>query len=160
MKIRVVHSRDHHGRRTFRPYVDGQHAILLEGDDGSCQGELVWRLANIGQGIAEITGFGIEDPTMRRLGWGTRLLETALADIRAFMAGQGITPRLVYLFHNEESEVASAFYRARGFKKLGSAPGLYATGAACVMARDLAAGVASSESPDSARRVKREAAAQ
>ena len=139
LRVRVVHSRDHHGRKEFRPYVDGQHAVLLEGDDGSLQGELVWRLANIGHGIAEISGFGIADPAMRRKGWGTRLLEKALQDIREFMARHGIVPRLVYLFSNEESEAASAFYQARGFRKLSGVPGLYATGTACILARDLTA---------------------
>ena len=100
MRIRTVHSCDHRGRTEFRPYVDGQHAILLESDDGSFRGELVWRLANIGQGIAEISGFGIEG-SLRRMGWGSRLLDSALQDIRAFMLAHGISPRLVYLFSAE-----------------------------------------------------------
>lgn len=138
MRIRNVHSRDHHGRSDFRPYVDGQHTILLEGEDGSWQGELVWRMANIGQGIAEISGFGIDDPANWRKGWGTRMLEIALEDIREFMAANGISPRLIYLFSNEGSQPASAFYAARGFRLLSRVPGLYDKGAiACILARDL-----------------------
>ena len=34
MRISVRHSNDHDGREEFRPYVDGQHAILLEDDSG------------------------------------------------------------------------------------------------------------------------------
>ena len=59
MRISVRHIQDHHGREEFRPYVDGQHVIVLEDDSGHFRGEWVWRLANIGQGIAEITGMGI-----------------------------------------------------------------------------------------------------
>ena len=84
MRVRVVDSRNHHGRREFRPYVDGQRAVLLEGDDGGHQGELVWRLANIGQGIAEITGFGIDDAAERRRGWGSRMLGNATEDMCRF----------------------------------------------------------------------------
>ena len=137
MRIRSVHSRDHHGRPEFRPYVDGQHAILLEDEDGTFQGELVWRLANLGQGMAEITGFGIQQPERRRKGWGRQMLEIALHDIRAWMTDHGIHPRMVYLFANADSEGAMAFYRAQGFRQLGSVPGLYSRGLASLMARDL-----------------------
>jgi ribosomal protein S18 acetylase RimI-like enzyme len=137
MHIRTVDARDHQARPDFRPYVDGQHAILLEDHDGSYQGELVWRLANIGQGIAEITGFGIQNAALRRRGWGTQMLQAALEDIRSFMAERGIAHRLVYLFANAESEAAMAFYRARGFRQVSLVPELYGRGQACVMALDL-----------------------
>ena len=137
MQVQVKHSRDHHGRREFRPYVDGQHAIVLEDESGCYRGELVWRLANIGQGIAEITGLGLADEADRRQGWGSLLLETALRDIVAFMKKCDIEPRLVYLFAAEESEGAKAFYEARGFRFLTRAPGLYKIGTACLYARNL-----------------------
>ena len=136
MRIRTVHSRDHHARSEFRPYVEGQHAILLEDEHGTFQGELVWRLANIGQGLVEITGFGIE-ATLRRKGWGSQMLETALDDMQTHLRNGGITPRSVYLFANEQSDEAMGFYRARGFRPLGFMPGLFERGQAVVLARDL-----------------------
>ena len=37
MQVQVKHSRDHHNRKEFRPYVDGQHAVgtevKIEGED-------------------------------------------------------------------------------------------------------------------------------
>ena len=137
MQVQVKHSRDHHGRKEFRPYVDGPHAIVLEGESGCYRGELVWRLANIGQGIAEITGFGIADEANRRKGWGSLLLETALRDIVSFMVKCNIDPRLVYLFANGEDEVAKSFYEARGFRFLARVPDLYRTGTACLYVRNL-----------------------
>ena len=137
MHIRVMPSRDHHGREGFRPYVEGQHALVLEDDAGAFQGELVWRLANIGQGIAEITGMGITDVANRRKGWGSRLLQTAIDDIRAFMREQEIEPRLVYLFANGQDPVAQSFYEARGFRFLTEVPDLYARGTAWLYARNL-----------------------
>lgn len=137
MQIKVKHSRDHHGREDFRPYVDGQHAIILEDDSGQYQGELVWRLANIGQGIAEISGFGIAEEENRRKGWGSRLLEAALEDMVVFMREHGIEPRLVYLIAAEETAPAKAFYEARGFRYLTRVAGLYRVGTACLYARNL-----------------------
>ncbi|NKB69792.1 MAG: GNAT family N-acetyltransferase [Candidatus Latescibacteria bacterium] len=137
--ITVKHSRDHHGREGFRPYVEGQHAVVLEDGDGAFQGELVWRLANIGQGIAEITGMGIADVENRRKGWGSRLLQIAIKDMLAFMRQQKIEPRLVYLLANGQDPVAQAFYEARGFRFLSAVPGLYERGTAWLYARNLSA---------------------
>ena len=53
------------------------------------------------------------------------------------MLAHGISPRLVYLFSAEGNQPAAAFYEARGFRKLSSVPGLFATGSACVLAHDL-----------------------
>jgi len=54
------------------------------------------------------------------------------------MAANDISPRLVYLFSNEGSQPASAFYAARGFRLLSRVPGLYDKGdIACVLASDL-----------------------
>jgi ribosomal protein S18 acetylase RimI-like enzyme len=137
MQVQVKHSRDHQGRREFHPYVDGQHAVVLEDESGCYRGELVWRLANIGQGIAEITGFGIADEANRRKGWGSLLLKTALRDIVSFMVERDIDPRLVYLFANGEDEVAKSFYEAREFRFLARVPGLYQIGTACLYVRNL-----------------------
>ena len=137
MRISVKHSRDHRGRKAFRPYVNGQHAILLADDNGDFRGELVWRLANVGQGIAEITGFGIEEEENRRKGYGSLLLQRAIEDITNFMKTEGIEPRLVYLFRNHKSGVARSFYIARGFEYLVGIPGLYRDDIACIYLRKL-----------------------
>ena len=136
MRISVKHCRDHRGRKAFRPYVNGQHAILLEDDSGDFRGELVWRLAHIGQGIAEITGFGIEEEENRRKGYGSLLLQRAIEDITNFMT-EGIEPRLVYLFSNHKNGVARSFYEARGFEYLVGLPGFYQDDIACIYLRKL-----------------------
>jgi ribosomal protein S18 acetylase RimI-like enzyme len=114
--------------RTHRPdeYSDtfeAHRAVQMIDDSGAMQGELVWRLAT-GQAV-EITEMGIFDESYRRRGWGGKLLEEGLRDIRAFFAAKPYRLRRVYLFCDSINESARAFYEAHGFKLAAILPGFY-----------------------------------
>ena len=82
-------------------------------DSGRLRGELVWRLAT-GQTV-EITEMGVFDESDRRQGWGSRLLEAGLADMRAFFSDKPYPLRRVYLFCDSINEAGRAFYERHGF---------------------------------------------
>lgn len=114
MRLDIVHAREH------RPdeYADtwsGYRALRLIDETGTHRGELVWRLAH-GQSV-EITELGIYDVQDRRQGLGTRLLDAAIADVRAFFVGKPYRLRRVYLFCDSTNDAGRRFYEARGFRQ-------------------------------------------
>ena len=97
----------------YRDVLEGYRAVRLIDDSGRLRGELVWRLAT-GQTV-EITEMAVFDESDRRRGWGSRLLEAGLADMRAFFSGKPYPLRRVYLFCESVNEAGRAFYERHGF---------------------------------------------
>ncbi len=111
--INVIHACDHQPDH-YRDYIDGQRALQLMDSQGRERGELVWRLAT-GHTV-EITELGIYDPQDRRQGWGSKLLEAAMEDMRSFLGQREETLRRVYLFCEAKNVEARAFYEKQGFR--------------------------------------------
>jgi ribosomal protein S18 acetylase RimI-like enzyme len=97
----------------YREFFEGYRAIRIIDESGRLRGELVWRLAT-GQTV-EITELGIFDDSDRRQGWGTRLLEAGLAEMRAFFSDKPYSLRRVYLFCESINEAGRTFYAHQGF---------------------------------------------
>ena len=112
-RIDIVHARDHQPDH-YRDYIEGQRALQLLDAEGRERAELVWRVAT-GHTV-EITEFGIHDPQDRRKGWGTKLLKTAIEDMRGFFLKRGYRLRRVYLFCEARNGDARDFYEAQGFR--------------------------------------------
>jgi ribosomal protein S18 acetylase RimI-like enzyme len=92
-------------------------------DSGRLRAELVWRLAT-GRTV-EITEMGVFDESDRRKGWGSKLLEAGLADMRAFFSGKPYPLRRVYLFCDSINQAGRAFYERHGFVVAGVLEGFY-----------------------------------
>ena len=112
VRVDIVHAQ-HHMPETYRDYLEGHRAVRLLKEDGAILGELVWRVGS-GHNV-EITEFGIFAGNDRRKGHGTRLLTTALDDMRQYYARTNHSLRKVYLFCEERNGEARAFYEAQGF---------------------------------------------
>ena len=112
MRLDTVPARAHRPDE-YRDVFEGYRAIRMIDESGKLRGELVWRLAT-GQTV-EITEIGIFDESDRRQGWGTRLLEAGLADMRAFFCDKAYSLRRVYLFCESINEAGRAFYEHQGF---------------------------------------------
>ena len=113
MHTRVVPASEHRPDE-YAEFINGYRAVQLLDETGRTRGELVWRLA--AGHTAEITEFNILEREDRRQGWGTMLLESAIADMRAYFAGISKPLRRIYLFTDNRNEQARAFYEARGFR--------------------------------------------
>ena len=114
--------------RTHRPdeysdVFDGYKAVQLVDGSGRIQGELVWRLAT--GNTVEITELGVFDESLRRKGWGTRLLDAGLESIRSFFAHKTYRLRRLYVFCDAINDPARAFYKAHGFELACVIPGFY-----------------------------------
>ena len=114
---------DTHRPKEYADVFDGYRAVQLVDDSDQMQGELVWRLAT--GNTVEITEVGIFDESLRRKGWGSRLLEAGLESIRSFFAGKPYRLRRVYLFCDSVNGPARAFYEAHGFELACLLPGFY-----------------------------------
>jgi ribosomal protein S18 acetylase RimI-like enzyme len=114
MRIEIIPAPDHMPEH-YRDYLEGYRAVRLMDDENQVRGELVWRLACRSKAIFEIKEFGFFRAEDRRHGWGTKLLETAFHDMRAFVEPFGYSSWRVYLFCEEKNLVGRAFYEARGF---------------------------------------------
>ncbi len=114
---------DTHRLEEYSDVFDGYKAVQLIDDSGQIRGEFVWRLAT-GHTV-EITELGIFDQSLRRKGWGSRLLEAGLESIRGFFAAKPYRLRRVYLFCDAINLPARAFYEAHGFELASILPGFY-----------------------------------
>jgi ribosomal protein S18 acetylase RimI-like enzyme len=112
LRIEIVHAREHMPGH-YQDYIDGQRALQLLDEQRHIRGELVWRVAT-GHTV-EITEFGILNPKDRRQGWGSKLLQTALEDMRHYFDKICKPLTRVYLFCEAKNVGARAFYEAHGF---------------------------------------------
>lgn len=122
----------------YRDFFQGYRAIRVIDELGRLRGELVWRLAT-GQTV-EITEIGVFEESDRRQGWGTRLLEAGLADMRAFFCDKPYPLRRVYLFCESINEAGRAFYEHHGFLETAVVEGLYDSCDAILYVLDVARG--------------------
>jgi ribosomal protein S18 acetylase RimI-like enzyme len=112
-----------HRPKEYSDVFDGYKAVQLVDESGQMRGELVWRLAT-GNTI-EITELGVFDESLRRKGWGSKLLEAGLASIRSFFADKPYWLRRIYVFCDSVNGAARAFYEAHGFELACMLPGFY-----------------------------------
>jgi ribosomal protein S18 acetylase RimI-like enzyme len=112
-----------HRPEEYSDVFDGYRAVQMIDDSGRMQGELVWRLAT--GNTVEITELGVFDESLRRRGWGTRLLNAGMESIRSFFAEKPYRLRRVYVFCDAVNGPARAFYEANGFELACVVPSFY-----------------------------------
>ncbi len=126
----------HSLREEYKDKIDGQRAVLLVDENGKDRGELVWRIAS--DHTVEICEFGILNKDDRRQGWGTRLLNEGLEDMREYFRHHlhhKHPLHHVWLLTEGRNGDARAFYGARGFREEAVLKDFYEEGEAilCVM---------------------------
>jgi ribosomal protein S18 acetylase RimI-like enzyme len=114
---------EEHRLDEYADVFDGYKAVQLLDDSGRLQGELVWRLAT--GNTVEITELGVLDESLRRKGWGSRLLEAGLESMRDFFADKPYRLRRVYVFCDSVNRGARAFYETHGFELACTLRGFY-----------------------------------
>lgn len=122
MRFVIVEARTHRPDE-YADVLNGYKAVQLVDGAGRIQGELVWRLAT--GNTVEITELGVFDESLRRKGWGTKLLDAGLESIRSFFADKTYRLRRLYVFCDAINGPARAFYEAHGFELACVLPGLY-----------------------------------
>ena len=129
MRIEIIHAKAHMPE-DYRDYLEGYRAVRLIDEAGTVRGELVWRLASRWNAVVEIKEFGLIRDSDKRQGWGTKLLDTAVRDMREYIDGLGLGYRFwkIYLLCEEKNSEARAFYKARGFSSDANLPDFYGPG--------------------------------
>ena len=134
LTVKKIHFRDHNGE--LKDKIEGQRVLLLVDGQDVERGELVWRVAS-GHTV-EICEFFIHREEDQRQGWGTRLLNEALADVREFFQTSNIDPsllRLIWVLTERTNSVGRAFYEKCGFVKKAILEDFYSDGDAVLYAR-------------------------
>lgn len=134
LKVETIPFKDHNGE--LKDKIEGQRVVLLVDENGDPRGELVWRIAS-GYTV-EICEFGIHREEDRRHGWGTKLLDEGLNDMREYFRNRLTRPHRfhrVWLLAEARNLIARVFYKARGFQEEAVLKDFYTDGDAvlCVM---------------------------
>ena len=135
--VKKLQFRDHNGE--LKDKIEGQRVLLLVDDQDVERGELVWRIAS-GYTV-EICEFFIHREEDQRKGWGTRLLNETLADVREFFQTRKIDPgllRLIWVLTERTNNVGRAFYEKSGFVQKAILEDFYSDGDAVLYARRIA----------------------
>jgi ribosomal protein S18 acetylase RimI-like enzyme len=105
-------------RKFVEMYLDHYFVKLVEGE-GKIVGRLIWfpredpRL-----GWAEILDLRIKDEYQRQ-GFGFKLMQESVKDIKAHFKSMGHLLRCIILFTSENNEPARRLYEKVGFRKVG-----------------------------------------
>lgn len=116
LTVKKIQFRDHNGE--LRDKIEGQRVLLLMDDQGIQRAELVWRIAS-GYTV-EICEFFIHREEDQRQGWGTRLLNEAIADMKETFKNNTNYPgplRLVWVLAERTNRVGRPFYEKSGFEE-------------------------------------------
>jgi ribosomal protein S18 acetylase RimI-like enzyme len=133
LEVTVTSFAEH--KQSYKDKIEGQRVVSFVDDEGNQRAELVWRVAS-GYTV-EICEFAINREEDRRQGWGTKLMDAGLADMREYFENLERPHSLlkVWLLAEERNSVARAFYKARGFEEVTILQDFYSDGDAvmCVM---------------------------